>query len=94
MRREHYRVLATQTPYPENRLIKLPEPDGQRLADIYRRIVLLASGRYAMLDVGTGFSLVPWKPVIELLRLGQSVAAVVRGNAVSGSWGRQRGPAI
>jgi len=26
---------------------------------------MLASGRYAMLDDGMGFSLVPWKPVIE-----------------------------
>ncbi len=47
-------------------------PDGQRVAGIYRRSVMLASAtlRYAMLDDGVGFSLVPWKPVIEQ-RLGQ-----------------------
>jgi hypothetical protein len=39
--------------------------DGQRVAGIYRRSVLLASGRFAMLDDGIGFSLVPWKPMIE-----------------------------
>ncbi|WP_442806765.1 DUF3363 domain-containing protein [Thauera sp. Sel9] len=35
------------------------------MAVIYRRSVMLASGRYAMLDDGMGFSLVLWKPVIE-----------------------------
>ena len=30
--------------------------DGQRVAGIYRRAVMLASGRYAMLDDGKGFS--------------------------------------
>jgi len=38
-----------------------PVADGQRVAGIYRRSVLLASGRYAMLDGSMGFSLVPWK---------------------------------
>jgi len=32
---------------------------------IYRRSVMLASGRYAMFDDGMGFSLVSWKPVVE-----------------------------
>ena len=51
---------------------------------------MLASGRYAMLDDGMGFSLVPWKPVIEQ-RLGQQLAATVRGAGVSWEIGRQRG---
>ena len=42
-----------------------PVADGQRVAGIYRRRVMLASGRYAMLDDGKGFSLVPWRPLIE-----------------------------
>ncbi|KLD74855.1 hypothetical protein Y886_30205 [Xanthomonas hyacinthi DSM 19077] len=33
---------------------------------MYRRSATLASGRYAMLDDGIGFSLVLWKPAIEL----------------------------
>ena len=70
-----------------------PVVDGQRVAGIYRRSVMLASGRYAMLDEGMGFSLVPWKPVIEL-RLGQQMAATVRGSGVSWEVGRQRGPSI
>jgi hypothetical protein len=64
--------------------------DGQRVAGIYRRSVMLASGRYAMLDDGMGFSLVPWRPVIEP-RLGQH-RREVRGGGVSWEVGRQRGP--
>ncbi|HGN3268298.1 TPA: DUF3363 domain-containing protein [Pseudomonas aeruginosa] len=67
--------------------------DGQRVAGIYRRSVMLTSGRYAILDDGVGFSLVPWKPAIEP-RLGRSVATVVHGTSVSWTWGRQRGPSI
>ena len=67
--------------------------DGQRVAGIYRRSVILASGRYALLDDGMGFSLVPWRPIIEP-RLGQQIAATVRGGGVSWEVGRQRGPGI
>lgn len=70
-----------------------PVADGQRVAGIYRRSVMLASGRYAMLDDGMGFSLVPWKPMIEQ-RLGQQLAATVRGGGVSWEIGRQRGPSV
>ncbi|ATH81879.1 type VI secretion protein [Ectopseudomonas mendocina] len=70
-----------------------PAVEGQRVSGIYRRSVQLASGRYALLDDGIGFSLVPWKPVIEQ-RLGQSVSALIQGNRVSWQLGRQRGPSI
>jgi len=70
-----------------------PVTDGQRVAGIYRRSVMLASGRYAMLDDGMGFSLVPWKPVLEQ-RLGHTVAAVVRGSSISWSLGSGRGHGV
>ena len=70
-----------------------PVADGQRVAGIYRRSVMLSSGRYAMLDDGMGFSLVPWKPVIEQ-RLGQQLAATVRGGGVSWEVGRRRGLSV
>ncbi|MBG5775766.1 relaxase/mobilization nuclease and DUF3363 domain-containing protein [Pseudomonas aeruginosa] len=70
-----------------------PVADGQRVAGIYRRSVMLASGRYAMLDDGMGFSLVPWRPVIEQ-RPGQQLAATVHGGGVSWEIGRQRGPTV
>lgn len=70
-----------------------PVSDGQRVTGIYRRSVMLASGRYAMLDDGKGFSLVPWKLVIEQ-RMGQQMAATVRGSGVSWDIGRARSPSI
>ncbi|NYT25951.1 relaxase/mobilization nuclease and DUF3363 domain-containing protein [Alcaligenaceae bacterium] len=70
-----------------------PVADGQRVAGVYRRNLMLASGRYAMLEDGMGFSLVPWKPVIEQ-RLGQPLAATVRGYSVSWELRQQRGHSI
>ncbi|MBS0445581.1 MAG: DUF3363 domain-containing protein [Proteobacteria bacterium] len=46
-----------------------------------------------MLDDGLGFTLVPWKPVIEQ-RLGQQMSAIARGGAVTWEFGRQRGLGI
>lgn len=70
-----------------------PVADGQRVAGVYRRSVMLASGRYAMLDDRMGFSLVPWKPVIEQ-RLGQQLTATMHQGGVSWEFGRQRGMPI
>ena len=47
----------------------------------------------AVLDGGMGFSLVPWKPVIEQ-RLGQQISATVQGSGASWEIGRQRGPSV
>ncbi|HFX0594344.1 TPA: relaxase/mobilization nuclease domain-containing protein [Pseudomonas aeruginosa] len=77
----------------ETGLTHRPVTDGQRVAGIYRRSVMLASGRYAMLDDGVGFSLVPWRPVIEQ-RIGQQIAATVRGAGVSWEIGRRQGLSV
>ncbi|CAM5445474.1 DUF3363 domain-containing protein [Castellaniella hirudinis] len=84
---------ATKDIAAETGLEHRPMADGQRVAGIYRRSVMLASGRYAMLDDGMGFSLVPWRPIIEQ-QFGQQLAATVRGGGVSWEIGRQRGPAL
>ena len=84
---------AAQDITAETGLEHRPVVDGQRVAGIYRRSVMLASGRYAMLDDGKGFCLVPWKPVIEQ-RLGQQITATMRGQRVSWDVGRRLGPAI
>ncbi len=68
-------------------LVYRPIPNGDPVSGTYRRSLLLASGRFAMIDDGIGFSLVPWRPVIEA-RLGQSVSAIVRGPTVSWAIGR------
>ena len=56
--------------------------DGQRANGVYRQSLTLASGKFAMLDDGVGFTLVPWRPVIDR-RLGHDVSAIVRGPTVS-----------
>ena len=80
---------AARTIEAETGLVYRPIADDSRVTGIYRRSLLLASGRFAMLDDSVGFSLVPWRPVIES-RLGQSVSAIVRGPTVS--WDIGRGP--
>lgn len=82
------KTIATETGLPHR-----PLADGERVTGVYRRSVQLASGRFAMLDDGMGFSLVPWRPVIEQ-RLGQSMTAVIRDSGVSWEFGRQRGPSV
>jgi type IV secretory pathway VirD2 relaxase len=67
-----------------------PVANGQRVAGVYRRSITLASGRYAMLEDRAGFSLVPWRPVIEH-RVGQTLNATVHGGAVNWTVGRERG---
>lgn len=64
--------------------------DGQHVSNVYRRSVMVASGRFAMLDDGKSFSLMPWKPVLEQRLVGQSMTAMVRGGGVTWTFGRQR----
>jgi len=70
-------------------LIHRPTTDGARVSGVYRQSLQLVSGRFAMLDDGVGFSLVPWRPVIER-RLGQQLSAVLQGSRVSWELGRSR----
>jgi hypothetical protein len=81
---------AAKTIAAETGLTHRAVADGERVTGTYRRSVQLASGRFAMLDDGMGFSLVPWRPVVEQ-RLGQQVSAIVRGSSVTWGLGRQRG---
>ena len=81
---------AAKTIAAETGLTHRPVADGERVTGTYRRNVQFASGRFAMLDDGMGFSLVPWKPVVEQ-QLGQQVSAIVRGSSVTWELGRQRG---
>ncbi|AWV24656.1 Type IV secretory pathway, DNA relaxase component [Roseomonas mucosa] len=64
---------------------------GEYVAGTYRQRFALASGRFAMIDDGLGFQLVPWAPSLER-QLGQHVSGVSRGGAgVDWSFGRNRG---
>ena len=70
-----------------------PVGEGEQVSGVYRQSIQLASGRFAMLDDGMGFSLVPWRPVIEQ-RLGQQLSVVVRGSSATWSFGRKYGLSI
>jgi hypothetical protein len=50
--------------------------EGEYVAGTFRQRVVLASGRFAMIDDGLGFQLVPWRPALEE-RLGQHVSGVM-----------------
>jgi type IV secretory pathway VirD2 relaxase len=82
-------AAAAQDIVKETGLTHRPLTDGERVSGVYRRSVQLASGRFAMLDDGSGFSLVPWRPVAEH-RLEQRVAVVVRGGDAFWQLGRQK----
>lgn len=68
-----------------------PTAEGEHVGGVYRQRLQLASGRFAMIDDGLGFSLVPWSPSLEK-RLGQQVSGVaLPGGGVDWSFGRKRG---
>ncbi len=76
----------------ESGLIHRPVVDGEPIAGTFRQSVLLASGRFAMLDDGVGFSLIPWRPIIEGY-INQAITAVTRDDRVSWTLPRRRGVA-
>jgi type IV secretory pathway VirD2 relaxase len=64
---------------------------GEYVAGTYRQRFALASGRFAMIDDGLGFQLVPWSPSLEKQR-GRHVSGVVRSDGgIDWSFGRKRG---
>jgi type IV secretory pathway VirD2 relaxase len=68
-----------------------PSMEGEHVAGIYRKRVTLSSGRFAMIDDGLGFQLVPWRPALEQ-QLGRQVSGVMKpGGGVDWSLGRKRG---
>jgi hypothetical protein len=42
-----------------------PAKEGERISGVYRQRITFASGRFAMIDDGLGFQLVPWRPALE-----------------------------
>ena len=78
----------------ETGLAHRPSAEGEHVAGVYRQRVTLASGRFAMIDDGLGFQLVPWRPALEQ-QLGKQVSGVMSpGGAVDWSFGRKRGLGI
>ncbi|GGI34096.1 type VI secretion protein [Bradyrhizobium guangdongense] len=63
---------------------------GEQVAGTYRKSLSLTSGRFALIDNGLGFQLVPWTRELEK-RLGQHVTGSVRdGGGIEWSFGRKR----
>ena len=78
--------LAAETGQPFNRA-----GSGEYVAGSYRQRFTLASGRFAMIDDGLGFQLVPWTPSLEK-QLGRYVSGVARDDGgIDWSFGRKRG---
>jgi hypothetical protein len=63
---------------------------GNQVAGVYQRRLSLSSGRFAMIDDGLGFNLVPWSPSLEA-HLGRHLAGIARPDGgVDWSFGRRR----
>jgi len=78
--------LAADTAMPFRKLA-----GGEHVVGAYRQRLILASGRFAMIDDGLGFQLVPWSPSLER-NLGKHVSGIIRADGgVDWSFGRQRG---
>ena len=73
----------------ETGLAHLPAEPGEPVAGTYRRRLSLASGRFAMIDNGLGFQLVPWVPSLER-ELGRHVNGIAGPGGVEWSFGRKR----
>lgn len=66
---------------------------SEAISGKYRHAVDLVSGRFAVIERSRDFTLVPWRPVLERAP-GQAVSGVVRGDAISWTIGRSRGPSV
>lgn len=73
----------------ETGLAHMPAESGETVSGIYRRRLSLASGRFAMIDNGLGFQLVPWVPSLER-ELGKQVNGFAGPGGIDWSFGRKR----
>ncbi len=68
-----------------------PSSAGDYVSGIYRERVTLSTGRFAMIDEGLGFQLVPWRPALDQ-HLGQHITGTMSpGGTVDWALGRGRG---
>jgi type IV secretory pathway VirD2 relaxase len=70
-----------------------PIREGQTVRGKLLGSAQLAGGRFGMIDDGLGFSLVPWRPVLEK-EIGRQVMGVMRGGDISWQLGRAVGLSI
>jgi type IV secretory pathway VirD2 relaxase len=77
----------------ESGLSYRPAADGDVVSGVYRQRRDLASGRFAMIDDGLGFSLVPWTPSLER-HLSREVLGIARVGRIEWTFARSRGLGI
>lgn len=78
--------LAAESGRPFNKATS-----GDYVAGNYQRRFALASGRFAMINDGLGFQLVPWSPSLEK-QLGRHVSGLARSDGgIDWNFGRKRG---
>jgi type IV secretory pathway VirD2 relaxase len=71
-----------------------PSRTGQYVSGTLVGSTQLASGRFAMIDDGIGFQLVPWQPLLDQ-RIGRHIIGVMRdAGGIEWSFGRNRGPGL
>ncbi|MER8957350.1 DUF3363 domain-containing protein [Mesorhizobium sp. M0701] len=71
-----------------------PVQPGNHVGGTLLGSVRLASGRFAMLDDGIGFRLVPWQPMLEK-RIGKNITGLVQNSGgIDWSFGRRRSMGI
>jgi type IV secretory pathway VirD2 relaxase len=78
----------------ETGLLHRSSSEGEHVAGTYRQRLFLASGRFAMIDDGTSFQLVPWRPALER-HLGREVSGIAASRGqVTWSFGKKIGLGI
>ena len=65
-------------------------PTSGLVKGIYVKSLDRPSGKYAVVERAKGFTLVPWRNVLERQR-GKSVSGLIRGKSISWSFGKGRG---
>ncbi|KGB22235.1 Type IV secretory pathway, VirD2 component (relaxase) [Acetobacter tropicalis] len=79
LRNREVRALGERLALQEGKAFDFVAP-GDNVAGVYRKRLALASGRYAMIDNGLGFQLVPWTPSLEK-QICNAVSGVAKSNA-------------
>lgn len=75
----------------EHKLTFHPVDSSDQVSGVYRKRIQLSSGRFAMIDDGLGFALVPWTKQLDR-QLGQYVSGTIRaGGGIEWTLGRSRG---
>jgi type IV secretory pathway VirD2 relaxase len=75
----------------ERGLTYLPANAGEYVSGRLAGVASLVSGRFAMIENGLGFQLVPWRPILEK-RIGQHISGLQRDDdGIEWTFGRNRG---